>query len=148
MDKVRSTAWKTYVRVCFSSGLMVSLESICLLWKKNEWFLLLRVYAWCVIFSHIWQGSKTRTSYHKWSKVWKFWRPMLSIPINKRKQARSSQWSRTGPLFKLGSEGSENSLSAVICFAFVVPLLMLVLCKLNGMLAILVALLLTPGWSE
>jgi hypothetical protein len=31
MDKVRSTAWKTYIRGCFGSGLLVSLESICLL---------------------------------------------------------------------------------------------------------------------
>ena len=68
MYKVQSTACKTYIRGCFGSGLLVSLEIICLLWKKNEWCLLLRVYAWCVLFSHIWQGSKTRTSYHKWSK--------------------------------------------------------------------------------
>jgi len=36
MYKVQSTACKTYIRGCFGSGLLVSLESICLLWKKKR----------------------------------------------------------------------------------------------------------------
>ena len=110
MDKVRSTAWKTYVRVCFSSGLMVSLESICLLWRETS-----DVSYWdCmhdVFFSLIFARAPKRGPHPiSGARCGNLEDQCSLFPLTSASKQGAANDQGQWPLFELGSEGSENSL--------------------------------------